>query len=154
MIRIAVRRATPADLPEVLALVDALLRELGEEGEEAGSLPLEALAAQIASLGERHVTFVATDAGARIVGVLTLATSFAIYAAGEYGVINEMYVVPDERCARVGALLIAAAAAHGRARGWRRIDVTAPESERWRRTHVFYERNGFVFTGPKLKLAL
>jgi hypothetical protein len=32
--------------------------------------------------------------------------------------------------------------------------VTAPESERWRRTRRFYERGGFTFVGPKLKLRL
>ena len=34
---------------------------------------------------------------------------------------------------------------------WVRVDVTAPESPRWERTRRFYEREGFTFTGPKLK---
>jgi hypothetical protein len=32
--------------------------------------------------------------------------------------------------------------------------VTAPESARWSRSQGFYEREGFRFTGPKLKFLL
>jgi len=63
-------------------------------------------------------------------------------------------VVPEHRSSMIGAGLIEAAANHGRSRGWRRIDVTAPESDRWVRTRRFHEKLGFVFTGPKLKLLL
>jgi heme-degrading monooxygenase HmoA len=42
----------------------------------------------------------------------------------------------------------------GRQKDWTRIDVTAPESERWIRARQFYEKQGFVFTGPKLKFLL
>jgi hypothetical protein len=41
-----------------------------------------------------------------------------------------------------------------RERGWRRLDVTAPPGDAWRRTVAFYEKNGFVFTGPKLRLRI
>jgi hypothetical protein len=39
-------------------------------------------------------------------------------------------------------------------RGWTRLDVTAPEAERWTRTRRFYKKEGFVFAGPKLKCLL
>jgi hypothetical protein len=32
--------------------------------------------------------------------------------------------------------------------------VTAPPGDAWKRTVAFYEANGFVFTGPKLRRAL
>jgi hypothetical protein len=51
-------------------------------------------------------------------------------------------------------LLIEAVRAYGQEQGWRRIDVTAPESARWARTRKFYEDLGFHFTGPKFKLLL
>jgi GNAT superfamily N-acetyltransferase len=59
--------------------------------------------------------------------------------------------VPSHRSVGVGRLLLDAVKAYGRERGWSRIDVTAPESPRWDRTRRFYEREGFTFTGPKLK---
>ena len=35
-----------------------------------------------------------------------------------------------------------------------RIDVTAPEAERWRGVRHFYEQNGFTYAGPKLRRLL
>jgi GNAT superfamily N-acetyltransferase len=138
---------------EVLDLVSRLLAELGEEGEEAGVLDRRSLVKAWESQGERHLAFVARH-GQAIVGVMTVSESFAIYANGRYGVINEMFVLPEYRSRGVGALLIEAAKALGQRRGWRRIDVTAPESRRWERTRRFYERQGFRYTGPKLKYLL
>ncbi|MFN7941627.1 MAG: GNAT family N-acetyltransferase [Thermoanaerobaculia bacterium] len=131
-----------------------LLRELGEEGEEAGDLPIAKLRQDLANPETRHSIFVAVDSAGAIVGVLTLAEVFAVYTQGYHGVINEMYVRPAYRSAGVGASLIDAAVAFGAERGWTRIEVTAPESPRWMRSRRFYEVLGFVFTGPKLKILL
>ena len=65
-----------------------------------------------------------------------------------------MYTDPEYRSSGVGAKLIQAALEYGRTKGWARIDVTAPESDRWIRTRKFYEKQGFIFTGPKLKFLL
>ena len=65
-----------------------------------------------------------------------------------------MFVAPSYRSQGVGAALVRAAQQIAKEKGWKRIDVTAPESERWERTRRFYEKLGFVFTGPKLKLLL
>ena len=154
MPEIEVRKAESEELSASLALVTALLQELGEEGDEAGELPLDALRTQLQHLGERHVIFIAVESSGNIVGVLTLSECFALYASGFYGVINEMYVVPHYRSAGVGGKLIRAALEFGQSRGWKRIDVTAPESERWIRSRQFYESQGFTFTGPKLKILL
>lgn len=139
--------------PEVLDLVTRLLAELGEEGEETGALDPRSMTQAWESEGGRHLAFVARD-GSRAVGVMTISETFALYAQGHYGVINEMFVLPECRSRGVGAMLLEAAKALGQRRGWRRIDVTAPESIRWDRTRRFYERQGFQFTGPKLKYLL
>ncbi len=83
-----------------------------------------------------------------------MVETFAIYAGGRHGIINEMYVAPAHRSSGTGARLMAEAAVVGRERGWRRLEVTAPEAPRWSRTRAFYERQGFAFAGPKLKLML
>jgi GNAT superfamily N-acetyltransferase len=149
-----VRAARPSERRVVLDLVERLLAELGEEGQETGLLPKRALAASWARRGPAVSAFLAFDDGGRAIGVTTLSESWAAYAGGAYGIVNEMYVAPEHRSRRVGARLIAAVREHGRRRGWRRIDVTAPESPRWDRSRRFYETLGFVFTGPKLKLLL
>jgi GNAT superfamily N-acetyltransferase len=149
-----IRRAEERDLPLVLDLVEQLLRELGEEGDELGELQSEAVLSQWRSLGDRTVALLAETPVGEAVGVVTVVETFAIYANGQYGIINEMYVAPNHRSAGVGARLIEEVVALGRARGWSRIDVTAPESPRWERTRSFYEKQGFAFTGPKLKVLL
>jgi GNAT superfamily N-acetyltransferase len=87
-----------------------------------------------------------------VAGIMTLVECFAVYANGYYGVINEMYVKPQFRSHGIGGLLVKSAKKWGIECSWRRIDVTAPESERWIRTQQFYEKQGFVFTGPKLNI--
>ena len=148
------RAARASERGLVLDLVQRLLVELGEEGEETGLLPRRALMASWKRQGHGATAFLALDAQGEPVGVATISESWAAYAGGRFGILNEMYVVPSHRSRNVGALLIAAAREHGRRRGWRRLDVTAPEHPRWARSRRFYEKQGFVFTGPKLKLLL
>jgi GNAT superfamily N-acetyltransferase len=137
-----------------LEMVQSLLAELGEEGDELGRLDApKVLDAWFRNRQAVHL-FVARDHEGRPVGLTTVVESFAIYANGSYGVINEMYVVPSHRSFGVGHRLIQAAKEFGAGRKWTRLDVTAPESERWARTRAFYEREGFRFAGPKLKLIL
>lgn len=151
---IRIHTLTIEDADIVFDRVMRLLRELGEEGEELGELDRARVLDLWKQRRDQYHVLAARDETGRIVGVLTLSVPFAIYANGEYGVIDEMYVDPDYRSAGVGAMLVNAAAEIGKQAGWNRIDVTAPESERWNRTRRFYEKQGFVFTGPKLKLLL
>ncbi len=151
---VRIEKVGPDSAPLVVELVGKLLDELGEEGDETGVLNATELEASWRANEQSHIAFLAfTDEG-DAVGVATLAIAFALYADGNYGIINEMYVAPGFRSAGVGAKLIETITAFGRTQGWRRIDVTAPESERWLRTNKFYEDQGFVFTGPKLKYLL
>ncbi|MEZ6194828.1 MAG: GNAT family N-acetyltransferase [Planctomycetota bacterium] len=152
--RIRVLDPVRDDLDPALELVQALLDELGDEARESGRLDRAGLAARARSRSDGHSVFLAEDAAGRALGTLTLVETFAFYAGGAAGIINELYVRPEHRSDGVGAALIAAAAERGRERGWRRIDVAIPEDPRWTRTRVFYEREGFVFAGPKLKLLL
>jgi GNAT superfamily N-acetyltransferase len=150
-----IERLTVADAPAAIAYVQMLLTELGEEAEDSGQLDIGKILAAWRQRAENTITFVARDGqGGDIIGITTVVESFAIYANGPYGIINEMYVIPAARSAGVGGRLIDAIKALGKERGWSRIDVTAPESERWARTRRFYEARGFTFAGPKLKFAL
>jgi len=138
----------------VFEFVDRLLRELREEQEAYDGLDTARLRRHWASGDDRFTAFTAQEENGDVVGVLTLAECFAIYAGGRYGVINELYVAEMHRSQKVGEKLVQAAREYATGKGWQRIDVTAPAGEKWRRTVRFYERLGFVFTGPKLKLRL
>jgi GNAT superfamily N-acetyltransferase len=151
---ITITQAGPAQQGIVLALVGRLLEELADDPAEFAGLELAAALPAIRSAGARFAAYLATTESGEPVGVATLTEAVAIYAGGAYGILSELYVAPAHRGGGVGPRLLEAVKAHGRARGWRRIDVTAPPEPRWRRTVSFYERNGFVFTGPKLRCGL
>ena len=152
--KIRIDSLTIEDADVVFDWVLRLLHELGEEGEDLGDLDRVAVLSAWKKRKDQYHVLVARESSGQIVGVLTLSIAFAIYANGEYGVIDEMYVDPTYRSGGVGAMLVDAIVRIGREKGWSRIDVTAPESERWTRTRRFYEKLGFVFTGPKLKRSL
>ena len=150
---IEIRRAGPQDRETVLELVERLLTELEDLPGEFAGLDRDRTLFDLANAGDTCIAFLARTSGEPI-GVLTVTETFAIYAGGRYGVIDEMYVVPDHRSSGVGRVLLEAAKELGIVRGWRRLDVTAPPGPAWERTVRFYEKHGFVFTGPKLRCAL
>ena len=149
-----IEQLTLRDSDLILEKVLNLLIELGEESDDLGELQKDKVLNEWKNSENRFFVFAAKDENGEIQGILTLAESFAIYANGAYGILNEMLVIPAARSKGVGAELIEAAVAFGRERGWSRIDVTAPESERWLRSKQFYEKQGFTFAGPKLKIQL
>lgn len=151
---IRIERLAIAESGVVFDFVLRLLNELGEEGDDLGTLDKEKVLRAWREAGDRFHVLAAKDEAGQIAGLLTLNEAFAIYANGKYGVIDEMYVVPHLRSSKVGKKLMDAVKEFGSLRGWTRIEVTAPESERWARTRAFYEREGFTFTGPKLKFIL
>ncbi|MCM2316061.1 MAG: GNAT family N-acetyltransferase [Thermoanaerobaculia bacterium] len=151
---VRIERLTTADASIVFDWVVRLLRELGEEEKELGELAHARVLDAWSRRADQFYVLAAKRDDGQILGVLTLSVTFAIYANGEYGVIDEMYVDPRFRSAGIGARLVEEAVDIGRGLGWTRIDVTAPESERWSRTRRFYESIGFEFTGPKLRKRL
>jgi GNAT superfamily N-acetyltransferase len=139
---------------QVIDLVRKLAVELGGEDDEFGRLDNAKILADWEVSKERFVAFVAIAENSEVLGIITLAESFAIYAGGCYGAINELYVLPKHRNKNVGKMLVETAKDYGRDRGWRRLDVTAPPGDKWQRSVNFYLREGFAHTGPKLRFML
>lgn len=146
-----IKNASPDETKKVKQFLANLYLELGEEQESLEFLTDELIISMVNN-GSTKI-FLAEDNDG-IIGLLTLTESQAIYAGGKYGVIDEMYVIPEYRSKQVGALLVNKAKEIAQEKNWKRIDVTAPTEERWKRTVAFYEKCGFVFTGPKLKFQL
>jgi GNAT superfamily N-acetyltransferase len=127
---------------------------LGEEAQEFARIDRHRLQAALADnvASGRFLALLAKDQSGVPIGVLTLSTSFALYAGGEYGVIDEMYVRPEWRGQGGGKALLAEAVAIARARRWFRLDVTGPQVDGDGRAARFYRQAGFEFTGLKLRL--
>ena len=135
----------------VFDFVVRLLKELEDDPDEFRHLDFKKIAGEWKQMGDRFNAFIALDDSDNPAGIITLVENFAVYANGSYGIINEMYVRPDLRSTGLGKRLIETVKEYAKIRGWVRIDVTAPPGEKWRRTVGFYEREGFTFTGPKLR---
>lgn len=140
----------PNNDPGHIQLIRELMLELTRDTGEPKVLNVDRIKRDLALYSESLIVLVAKS-GNKTIGIVTLQESFAFYADGRYGVINELYVLPEHRSKGVGQLLLEEVVKIGQKKGWKRIGVTAPPGDNWKRSVNFYERNGFVFTGPKLK---
>ena len=135
----------------VAGFVAALLKELSDGGHYDPDDLLELTADLLAR--EEVVGLLAFE-GDLPLGLIMLNQCAAIYAGGLFGEITELYVVPDKRSNGVAQKLLLAARDLGRARGWKRLEVGAPNQPQWQRSLQFYQREGFLVTGPRLRQLL
>lgn len=148
MNKVLIRKGELHDSPILVALLRNLYEELGEEKESLEFLTT-ILVEEILQSGNTEIWL--AYHGTTVAGILTLTETQAIYAGGRYGVIDEMYVVPEYRSGGIGKQLIQKVHEIAKQKHWTRVDVTGPTEARWERTLKFYTQEGFVFTGSKLK---
>jgi GNAT superfamily N-acetyltransferase len=148
---VLVRPATVGDASCVADLVDALLVELSGASSKCHERLITAR--HLLTLSNRIFGFIALDRE-EPVGVMMISESASIYASGMFGVITELYVVPDRRSQGIANLLINAGVVLGRGRSWGRLEVGAPLQPAWERSLNFYLRAGFREVGPRLHLML
>ncbi|TVQ35495.1 MAG: GNAT family N-acetyltransferase [Spirochaetaceae bacterium] len=98
-----------------------------------------------------YTVFLAFDAGGDAVGLISLGECGAVYAGGRFGVIHELYVDPAVRSCGIGTALLERAKRESVERRWGRLEVGAPHQPKWRKTAVFYQREGFQVIGPRLR---
>ncbi len=147
---ITIKKVQSKDFVKLIELIKKLLIELGDEASEIEKIKDTKIIAELKKNGNKHHAYFAIDEN-EIVGMITIGVIYAVYSGGEIGVINEMYVNPDYRSKGIGKMLVDKAKELAKEKGWLRLDVTAPTEHRWVRTLKFYEKQGFKFTGPKLK---
>ena len=146
---ISIRSAKPENIPQVAEFVDSLLFELNNKKVELDHDKMSRTCTELIS-SSSHKAFIAFY-GEKEVGMAGLVQSVAIYTQGPFGVINELYVIPEYRSLGVGKLFIDAITAYGEEKGWSRIEVGALSRESWQRTIDFYLKEGFVEIGPRLR---
>ena len=83
------------------------------------------------------------------IAVSTIAETYALYAGGKIGVIQEFYVIPEFRCSGVGSLLIGQVKNYGRQRGWSCMELCTPPLPEFERTLGFYRHNGLIPVGGR-----
>lgn len=107
---------------------------------------------KLLSENKQYTVFLAYSAQYEYLGFISVFESSAIYTSGAFGVIQELFVYPEYRSSQIGHRLLSVAKNHAIDKGWKRLEVGAPNPEKWRRTVSFYHREGFTETGPRLKL--
>ena len=101
----------------------------------------------------KSVVYVAKYNG-KYIGVITAIESIAIYSQGNYGVIQELFVLPAARSLSVGEKLINTLKNHAKKVKWKRLEVTTPAPSEWARTVSFYKKHGFEEIGLRMKLII
>ncbi len=149
---IIIEKAGLANTNLIIELIKALYLELGEESESIEFLN-EEVVHELLINGKTDI-FLARSETKEVVGILSLTESQSLYAGGYYGIVDELFILPAYRAHGVGSLMIQMIIAMGKARKWNRIELTGPTEVKWKRTMDFYNRSGFVFTGPKMKYLL
>lgn len=86
-----------------------------------------------------------------IVGFICAVESNALYARGNFGVINELYIVPEFRSKKIGQQLINFLIEIGKSKNWSRLELDTPEIEKSEKTINFYKKEGFVPIGYRMK---
>ncbi|WOH52229.1 MULTISPECIES: GNAT family N-acetyltransferase [Bradyrhizobium] len=149
---VTTREVSVDDVTTVTHMVAALLAELEGGQVQAG---LDTQLAVDLLIKERVYGFLAF-AEARPVGIIMLSESAALFARGTYGIITELYVVPDQRSSGIAMRLIEAAVSLGTVKGWGQLELGAPRQPTWSRNRslAFYLKAGFAEIGPRLKLPL
>ncbi|WP_445354161.1 GNAT family N-acetyltransferase [Microbulbifer sp. EKSA008] len=140
---------------EVAGLVTKLLQALVGHKRNIDPEVMAVTAKKLLSQENGFYAFLYYADGAPV-GVITLSRSAAIYAGGNYGVIEELYVEPEFRSQFIGKALLDEVISFAKEEGWPRLEVSTPERENWQRTIDFYLREGFLenSVGERLKLEL
>jgi GNAT superfamily N-acetyltransferase len=127
--RVTIRQAGAEEGDLVGRLAQALLAELYPDyAREFGEAGFIAKARRALACGDRFWAFVAEYRG-EAVGLITLNECCSIYAGGAFGEIPELYVDPKCRSLALGEKLIEHVKQVGKSRGWKNIEVGAPDPD-------------------------
>jgi GNAT superfamily N-acetyltransferase len=148
---VEIQTAGAQDAPLIAALVLELTAEITaacdgvqfhDDQELTAGLCAEWIAAQ------RYLVQLAYIAGLPA-GVITAAESFALYAGGKIGIVQECYVRPACRAQGVGQALMDAMLALASQRGWAAVELCTPPLPQFARAIDFYQRHGYAPVGGR-----
>jgi GNAT superfamily N-acetyltransferase len=149
-----IHEATNDDASTIGKLVYSLMVEVEHQSPNMNETFYAMKFVKLLRSSNPNYVFIASDGHGKAVGFITIGISSAIYAEGTFGIINELYVVPELRSAGIGKLLLDAAKQLTASKGWMRLEVTATHEQINPRAIRFYQREEFVESGPRLKFEL
>jgi GNAT superfamily N-acetyltransferase len=135
-----IRRARAEDIPQLLALIRRYWDFEGIAGFAALRIEL-VLQELLGRPGERGFVWVA-EAQRTLRGYLIAMLVMSVEHQGLMGEIDELFVLPEERCCGIGARLLAAAEAELLQHGCVRLQLQLATGNT--RARAFYERRGYA----------
>lgn len=89
----------------------------------------------------KHYKVILAFDGQVCIGCVTLSETFALYAGGKIGIIQEFYIFPEYRSANVGSLLVEQVKTLAQKLNWSCIELCTPPLPEFERTLSFYQKN-------------
>lgn len=144
------RHAVPEDAQVISTLVCALTQEITQA---TGAELVDDLASTTETcyqlMSEGHYAALLAVLNEQVVGVATFTQTYALYAGGKMGVVQEFYVAPEYRSLNVGSLLLTELKTYGKSQGWACIELCTPPLPQFERTLSFYQHNGLLPVGGR-----
>lgn len=154
---VSIKTACVEDAPLIAALVLELTGEITAACQGVQLAGDHALTAGLCAewmADQRYLVLLAYVEG-QAAGVITAAESYALYAGGKIGIVQECYARPARRAQGVGQALMDAMLALAAQRGWAAVELCTPPLPQFARAIEFYQRHGYVpVGGRKMRRAL
>jgi len=100
-------------------------------------------------LTEGHYSAIIALCNTVPVAISTFTESYALYAGGKIGVVQEFFVNPVYRSTGIGSQLIDKIREYGINNNWKAIELTTPPLPEFERTLKFYQNNGLIPVGGR-----
>jgi GNAT superfamily N-acetyltransferase len=102
-----------------------------------------------ALIRDGHYVAIIGKHGNTTIAVVTMTETYALYAGGKMGVIQEFYVSPEYRAAGVGSQLIKQVQNYAKQNSWSCFELCTPPLPAFERTLHFYQKNGLSPVGGR-----
>jgi len=144
-------QATSAHAETIGSLVVQLTREICERTHaQHFNIDLDGTVQHCAALlSAGHYAAIIGRSKTTPLAVATITETYALYAGGKIGLIQEFYVVPEFRQSGIGARLLDQVRDYGLKRGWSCIELCTPPLPEFERTLNFYQLNGLAPVGGR-----
>ena len=141
-----IRFAISGEEARVVEMINDLIIELGGSplpGDEAAETT------RLFIDGDLQGTVIVAENDNELVGVCTLTYQPSIRTLGNYAIIQEMYVTPEFRSAKLGAQLIDSAKTIAADVGFPMVELSTPPNGE--RAENFYRNVGFTQVGVRMR---
>jgi len=151
IININFRKATLADSEIIASFVVKLTNEISQlTNAKQFDIDLDSTSERCRELiQDGHYAAIIGEYGGLPIAVVTLTETYALYAGGKIGVIQEFYIAPKYRASGIGSMLIEQVKEYGHQHHWSSIELCTPPLPEFERTLNFYQKNGLIPVGGR-----